>query len=171
MPFLVDRVLEIDFQNHRYEVATSATLNLQGEKQALLFDISGRPYVQVQLGTISIWAMIDTGATPGLTLEKTLYDYLIEKGCLDSNRNCKDVEVWDVHGSHQSRAGVLRRMKIGSFQIDNLSVIESSKNKIGLGALSNFFVSLNFRELDLTLVKPFNEETREKSKVSRLNDD
>lgn len=79
--------------------------------------------------------LVDTGSSSAVTVVPSVFGELVESG-----------ELYDVHAvmisrlaeSKETRSGILKRLSFCGFQFENVPIVESTSNKIGIQLLSRF---------------------------------
>lgn len=149
-PFLYDRTLVLDFEQHLIQLLDGPS-DLRGETLALELDRFGRPNVQnVTLANQDVSFLIDTGSNAAITVTRDLYATLSKQDALSDESTGRSLTI---DGFDEVRKARLDALQIGPYMLSDVPINESSSNKIGLAVLRQFHVAIDYTNARLTLAK------------------
>lgn len=162
MPFLLDRVIQINPVVQQFQLSTALS-TARGETFDLTFDDLGRPRTTIVVQGQSVNALLDTGSTADITLEKELFQTVLQNQTTQPKKRLNQVEALTIAGSEarQTLKGV--EVRIGSQVTSECTIFEAESNKIGLGFLSRFDVTIDFPKQQLILATPHESHRTAKS--------
>lgn len=150
MPFLCDRVLEIDFDDRRLRILTD-TADRKGERLEVLLDADGLPRLtDVTVDRMPFVCLLDTGMNSACSLNAKMFDLLRLAGSITEVRW---VTSTGVHGDARTQMGVASTVSIGAFTFSNVPVVRAAQNKVGIDLIRRFNLAVDFPRRELVLDK------------------
>lgn len=150
MPFLLDRILELDPAKQRFYLSTASTEKYDTATE-LSFDDIGRPCVPITVDGHEIIAMIDTGSNAEVTLEKKQFQLIQQNEAMKRNSSSHPVAVHSISGKRTRPRLQVDEVRVGGAVVKGCTIVESELNKIGLGLLSKLKIKIDLRTMHLEL--------------------
>ncbi len=113
-----------------------------GEKLRLSFH-RGSPVLDWASGETQLTIGIDTGANGELSLASEHFDALVKRGEIRNVVQQQGVTVTPA-GTVKSSRGTLREFQFGGVRHQNVDVIQTQLNTVGVGLLSRYLVTFDF---------------------------
>lgn len=150
MPFLCERVLELDFDRKRLRIVRGKA-ERKGERLEVLLDAHSLPRLtDVKVDGMPFVCILDTGMNSPISLNAKMFDLLRLAGSIS------DVS-WGtsigIDGSARLQMGRASTVSVGSFSFADVPILRASENKIGMDLLRRFHATIDFPRRELFLEK------------------
>jgi hypothetical protein len=123
-----------------------------GQQVNTFTDDYGLPQIVARVaGKREVQCTVDTGCSVTICLNSELYSELLDEGAII---RVEDRLIAEASGNRSAREGRLSRLAIGTFQHDDVLVLDGgTNNRIGLGYLRRYQVTFDLGRNQLFLAK------------------
>jgi hypothetical protein len=153
MDFLKEWIIQIDFDEGRFDFLSAGTTPIAAWGECLPFEYDRDGGVRV-MATVGASAqgrfLVDTGKFGGNDLVDVLFSRLSKS---QEIRVTGDLESVAFTGGYVSQNGRLSRLSLGPFQHENIRVTCSNQNRLSLAYLRRYRLTFDFPGQQLYLAK------------------
>jgi hypothetical protein len=140
MDYLASRVIRIQFERGLVQIDTTA--KMQSGDSEKIFMRNRQAYILIGIPNEGFPSFtIDTGNSGSFSLERKLFERLVQIGRIVLQR---DGTAAEVGGIRVARRGILDRIEFGGRQFCNVRVNEHLRNMVGLRFLEKYDIEFDF---------------------------